>query len=292
MASLRDIRKRIRSVKSSEKITKAMKMVAASKLRRAQEAVRKSRPYAQKLDETISHLANRSQGQNEAPHPLLANRPKKKRVEFIVLTSDRGLCGAFNSNIIRKAQRLLFDIRPEHDEVRISTIGRKGFDAFRREGLPIRTNYSGIIEKPNYFKASEIAHEICESYVRDELDAVFLVYNEFVSAISQKVVVKQMLPIEPLEATDESMAVDFIYEPNQQDLLDDLLPRHFAMKLFQAFLESVASEHGARMTAMENASRNAKEMISSLTLVYNRVRQAAITKELMEIIGGAEAISG
>lgn len=291
MASLRDIRKRIKSVKSSEKITKAMKMVSASKLRRAQEAVRRARPYAKKLDETISNLAGRIQGQNLAPHPLLANKEKKKRVEIIVLTSDRGLCGAFNSNTIRKAQRLLFDIRPDHDEVRISTIGRKGYDAFRREGGPIRTNYSGVIDKPSFFKASEIAHELCESYVQDNLDAVWLVYNEFGSAISQKVVVKQLLPIQPVE-TDDDLTVDYVYEPGQQELLNDLLPRHIATSLYQAFLESLASEHGARMTAMENASRNAKEMISSLTLVYNRVRQAAITKELMEIIGGAEAISG
>jgi F-type H+-transporting ATPase subunit gamma len=292
MASLRDIRKRIRSVRSSEKITKAMKMVAASKLRRAQDAVRRTRPYAEKLDETVSHLANRVKGQSEAPHPLLLNKPKKKRVEIIVLTSDRGLCGAFNSNTIRKAQRLYFDMKPDHDEVRISTIGRKGYDAFRRENVAIRTNYAGVIEKPDYFKAAEIADEICASYVKDELDAVFLVYNEFGSAISQKVVVKQLLPIEPHAVEGEAMTVDYIYEPSQEELLDELLPKHFAMKLFQAFLESLASEHGARMTAMENASRNAKEMISSLTLVYNRVRQAAITKELMEIIGGAEAISG
>jgi F-type H+-transporting ATPase subunit gamma len=292
MASLRDIRKRIKSVKSSEKITKAMKMVSASKLRRAQEAVRKTRPYADKLDQTISNLASRVKGQSEAPHPLLENREHKKRVEIIVLTSDRGLCGAFNSNVVRRAQRLLFDIRPHHDEVRVSTIGRKAYDAFKRDGLSLRTNYTGIIDKPNYFKASEIAHEVCQSYVRDDVDAVYLVYNEFGSAISQKVVVKQLLPIEPSEVVDDSHAVDFIYEPSQDKLLDELLERHFAMKLYQAFLESLASEHGSRMTAMENASRNAKEMISSLTLVYNRIRQAVITKELMEIIGGAEAISG
>lgn len=292
MASLRDIRKRIKSVKSSEKITKAMKMVAASKLRRAQEAVRKTRPYAEKLDQTIANLASRVKGRSEAPHPLLEHREKPRRVEIIALTSDRGLCGAFNSNVIRRAQRLYFDILPDHEEVRISTIGRKAYDALRRERVTIRTNYTGIIEKPTYFQAADIAKEVCEAYVRDDLDAVYLVYNHFGSAISQNVVVKQLLPIEPAEMSDDAHAVDYIYEPSQDELLEDLLKRHFAMKLYQAFLESLASEHGARMTAMENASRNAKEMISSLTLVYNRIRQAAITKELMEIIGGAEAISG
>jgi len=292
MASLRDIRKRIKSVKSSEKITKAMKMVAASKLRRAQDAVRKTRPYAEKLDQTIANLASRMKGKSEVPHPLLAHESGKKRVEIIALTSDRGLCGAFNSNVIRKAQRLCFDMKHEYEEIRVSTIGRKAYDALRRDSIKIRTNYTGIIEKPNYLNAAQIAHEMCESFVRDDVDAVFLVYNEFGSAISQKVVVKQLLPIEPAASVENSHAVDFIYEPNQDELLDQLLERHFAMKLYQAFLESLASEHGARMTAMENASRNAKEMISSLTLIYNRIRQAAITKELMEIIGGAEAIAG
>jgi F-type H+-transporting ATPase subunit gamma len=290
MTSLRDIRKRVRSVKNSEKITKAMKMVAAAKLKRAQEEVRRSKPYAEKMDEVVSHLARRLQEQGEAPHPLLAHHEVKRRVEIVVLTSDRGLCGAFNSNIIRRAQRLRFDILPLHEEVRMSTLGRKGFDAFRREGLGIRTNYTDILNKPTYDKASQIALEMSESYVRDELDAVYLVYNEFKSAISQKVVVKQLLPIEPT-ASQDLVSNDVIYEPEQHELLNALLPKHLATKMYQAFLESVASEHGARMTAMDNATRNAKEMISSLTLKYNRARQAAITKELMEIIGGAEALA-
>ncbi len=292
MASLRDIRKRIRSVKSSEKITKAMKMVAASKLKRAQDEVKKTRPYADKMGEVVAQLAKRLESQGEFPHPLLVNRVVKKRVEIVVLTSDRGLCGAFNSNIIRRAQRLLFDIRDQHEEVSISTLGRKGYDVFRREGIPIRTNYDGVLNRPSYARAAEIAHEISEAYVADELDAVFLVYNEFKSAISQKVVVKQMLPVVPKENVEGELLVDYIYEPSQKELLAHLVPRHFATELFQAFLESVASEHGARMTAMDNATRNAKDMISSLTLGYNRVRQAGITKELMEIVGGAEALSG
>ena len=291
MATLSDIRKRIKSVKSSEKITKAMKMVSASKLKRAQEEVRRSRPFALKMAEVISHLAQTLAAKGEVPHPLLSNREVKKRVEILVLTSDRGLCGAFNSNIIRGSQRLMFDIREKHEEIRISTLGRKGYESFRRDGLTIRTNYTGILERPSYAKASEISSEICKSYVNDELDGVFLVYNEFKSAISQKVVVKQMLPVLTDAVDTSDLTADYIYEPNQKELLAHLLPRYFATGLYQAILESVASEYGARMTAMDNATRNAKDMISSLTLNYNRVRQAAITKELMEIIGGAEALS-
>jgi F-type H+-transporting ATPase subunit gamma len=290
MASLRDIRKRIRSVKSSEKITKAMKMVAASKLRRAQEEVRKSRAFATGLEHLVSNVAKRSESAGEPAHPLLVDKPVKKRVEILVLTSDRGLCGAFNSNIIRRAQRFLLEMQPHYDEIRISTLGKKGFDAFRRERRPIRTNYTGVLDRPNYLKAAEIAHEVCDAYLRDELDAVFIVYNEFRSAISQQVVVKQLLPVMPAKEAEVGSSVEFLYEPNQEALLSELLPRYFATGLFQTFLESVASEYGARMTAMDNATRNAKEMNAALTLQYNRVRQAAITKELMEIIGGAEAL--
>lgn len=291
MASLRDIRKRIRSVKSSEKITKAMKMVAAAKLRRAQDEVKKSRPYATKLGQVIAQLAKRVQLSGEAPHPLLAQEANPKRVEILVLTSDRGLCGAFNSNVIRRSQRLAFDLQSKQQEVRISTLGKKGYDVFRRDKYPLRKNHAGVLDRPNFAKANEIAQEIAKAYVEDELDAVWLVYNEFKSAISQNVVVKQLLPVVPAEVSPGDVSVDYLYEPGQTELLDQLLPRYFATELLQAFVESVASEHGARMTAMDNATRNAKEMISSLTLQYNRARQAAITKELMEIIGGSEALA-
>ncbi|MEI6805026.1 MAG: ATP synthase F1 subunit gamma [Myxococcaceae bacterium] len=289
MASLRDIRKRIKSVKNSEKITKAMKMVSAAKLKKAQDEVRKSKAYAHKMEEVVGHLAKRLENQGEAPHALLQDHPTKKRIELVVLTSDRGLCGALNSNIIRKAQRFLTEMSSKHDEIRVSTLGRKGFEALKREGVSIRTNYTGVLDRPSYLKASQIAAELSESYVEDSVDAIYLVYNEFKSAISQQIVVKQLLPIVPTESLEDT--VDYIYEPSQTELLNHLLPKHLATQLFQAFLESVASEHGARMTAMDNATRNAKEVISSLTLKYNRARQAAITKELMEIIGGAEALA-
>lgn len=283
MASLRDIRTRIKSVKSSEKITKAMKMVAASKLRKAQEEVRKSKAYAHKMDEIVGRLAKRLENQGMAPHPLLEVHSSQERVELLVLTSDRGLCGAFNSNIIRRAQKFLTP------SMRVSTLGRKGYEALKREGVSIRTNYPHVLEHPSYLKASQIAEELSQSYVEDHLDALYLVYNEFKSAISQQVVVKRLLPISPAEVFENP--VDYLYEPSQQELLHNLLPKHLATQLYQAFLESVASEHGARMSAMDNATRNAKEVISALTLKYNRARQASITKELIEIISGAEALA-
>lgn len=291
MASLREIRKRIKSVKNTEKITKAMKMVAAAKLRRAQEEVRGARPYADKMDELIAHLAQRLANQGQAPHPLLIDHSQKKRVEILVMTSDRGLCGAFNTNIIRKAQRFLFDSKDKYEEVRISTIGKKGYEALKRDGYAIRTHYTGVLERPSIQKANQIAEEICKAYVEDELDAVWLIYNHFGSAVTQNVTMKQMLPVVPQSLPETSSPVDYIYEPVKTQLLDRLVPKHFATELYQAFAESIASEHGARMTAMDNATRNAKEMNASLTLQYNRARQASITKELMEIIGGAEALA-
>lgn len=290
MASLQDIRKRIKSAKSTSKITKAMKMVSASKLRRAQEQVRNSRPFSDSLDQVVAHLALRLKLQGEAPNALLSARETKNCGELIVMTSDRGLCGGFNSNVARKAHRWLFDKRDEYKELRISTIGKKGYEALRNGPVPIRRNHQDIFGTGAYMAAIEIASEACMSFIAGEVDAVWLVYNEFKSAISQTVVVKQLLPVVPIDIPEENFPVDFIYEPSKTELLEHILPRHFATKLFQALLESQASEHGARMTAMDNAVRNANEMISDLTLQYNRARQAVITKELMEIIGGSEAL--
>jgi F-type H+-transporting ATPase subunit gamma len=290
MASLRDIRKRIKSVKNTEKITKAVKMVAAAKLRRAQDDVRLGRPYSASLDHVIARMKKRLDLQGEAPHPLLVDRQEKRKVELLVLTSDRGLCGAFNTNIARRAFRFYKDMQSQYQEVRVSTLGRKGHDFFRREGVAIHKNYPGILTDMSYLKAKEVAEELCKSYIDDDVDAVFLVYSEFKSAITQTVVIKPLLPVVPASLEPEESPVDYLYEPAQQILLEKLLARHFATKLYQSFVESLASEFGARMTAMDNATRNAKEMISRLTLSYNRVRQAAITKELMEIISGAEAL--
>src|SRR3954467_14088696 len=297
MASLRDIRKRIKSVKNTRQITKAMKMVAAAKLRRAQDAIIAARPYSNMLDELIRELAARSEG---LAHPLLQPRDAKK-VELVVLTSDRGLAGGFNSNVIRRASRFLFENKGRYERIQLSTIGRKGNDFFKKQpGVNLRRDYAGMYSRVSYREAANLAQELSQSVLKGEVDAVFLVYNEFISAISQRVTLTQMLPLQslaaPEPAKDEKAAaaaaamVDFKYEPDRQGVLDRLVPQALAIKIYRALLESVASEHGARMSAMENATNNASDMIGKLTLLYNRSRQAVITKELMEIVSGAEAL--
>ena len=289
MASLRDIRKRIRSVKSTQQITKAMKMVAAAKLRKAQDAIIAARPYAKSLDQMIADLAARSEG---LAHPLLMNRPVKK-VDLVVLTSDRGLAGGFNSNIIRRVTRFLYENKSVYEEVRLVTIGRKGNEFFKRRDVTILRDYAGLYSRVNFRTASEVAESASQRFLNGETDAVFIVYNEFITAISQKIVLNQVLPLQSLAAEGNagtSSMVDFKYEPSREAVLDRLVPQAIAIKIYRALLESVASEQGARMSAMENATNNASDMISKLTLHYNRTRQAVITKELMEIVSGAEAL--
>lgn len=290
MPSLRDIRNRIGSVKSTRQITKAMKMVAAAKLRRAQDAVMKTRPYAQLLDQALARVAARVDAEEKAAHPLLAPR-KPRLAEVVVITSDRGLAGGFNSNIARRAQRFLTESTDCYERVEISTIGRKGRDFFRARKIDVRRDFTAVHADLRYEKAEAIAGEYTQRYLAGEVDAVFLAYNEFKSAISQKPVVIPLLPIETPPA-DEGAAprIDFKYEPSREALLEDLLPRHVATQVWRALLESAASEHGARMSAMESATKNAEEMIGMLTLQYNRARQAYVTKELMEIVSGAEAL--
>ncbi len=296
MASLRDIRKRIRSVKNTQQITKAMKMVAAAKLRKAQDAIIAARPYAQMLDQIIADLAARSESMT---HPLLQAREKPKVCELVVLTSDRGLAGGFNSNVIRRASRFLFENEKAYERIQLSTIGKKGHDFFKkRAGVTVRKEYAGLYSRVGYRTAKEISEELSAAYLNGEVDAVFLVYNEFLSAISQRVSVVQLLPLQTLTQAPQAKQdehkkagpVDFKYEPSQKDVLDRLVPQALTIKVYRALLESVAAEHGARMSAMENATNNASEMISKLTLFYNRTRQAVITKELMEIVSGAEAL--
>lgn len=290
MPSLRETKNRIKSVKNTEKITRAMKMVAASKLKRAQEAVAKPRPYAQKLSEIISSLARKVELDTDSAHPLLADRLEKKRVMVISLTSDRGLCGALNSSVVRMTQRFIFDHEEEFKTIDISTVGKKGFEGLSRLGLNIKNRYEPENKVYDFAMAKSIAEKMCEQFLAHELDGVYLVYNQFRSAITQNVVVEQLLPVIKAPVLENDQSPDYIYEPDQKELLSTLVPRYFATKVYQAFLESYASEQGARMTAMDNATRNAKEMTDKLTLLYNRARQAAITKELMEIIGGAEAL--
>jgi F-type H+-transporting ATPase subunit gamma len=287
--SLRDIRNRIGSVKSTRQITKAMKMVSAAKLRRAQDAILKTRPYAQLLEQTLGRVAARAAADEVVAHPLLAPRAQRT-AEVVVITSDRGLAGGFNANIARRTQRFVVENADRYERIQLATIGRKGRDYFRARRLEVRKDFTGVHANLAYQKAEAIAVEYTERYLSGEVDAVFLAYNEFKSAISQKPVVAQLLPIETPPDAGEGASIDFKYEPSREALLRDLLPRHVAMQVWRALLESAASEHGARMSAMESATKNAEEMIASLTLQYNRARQAYVTKELMEIVSGAEAL--
>jgi len=292
--SLRDIRNRISSVRSTRQITRAMKMVSAAKLRRAQDAILRTRPYAQLLDQMLSRVAARAAPEDSQRHPLLVSRPPRS-VEVLVITSDRGLAGGFNSNIARRTQRFLVENAERFGKVALSTVGRKGRDYFRARRTEIRKDFAGILADLRYERSEAIAEELTARFSAGEVDAVFLCYNEFKSAISQKPVVVQLLPIEPpkggeLPRAGEPAPVDFRFEPAREELLGELLPRQVAMQVWRALLESAASEHGARMSAMESATKNAEEMIASLTLQYNRARQAYVTKELLEIVSGAEAL--
>lgn len=295
MATLRTIRTRIKSVRNTQKITKAMKMVAAAKLRRAQDAVVRARPYAHLIDEMLASVAAGTGGEDGAhDNPLLARRAPK-RVEVVLLTSDRGLCGGFNANIIRRGQRFIVEEGPKFDKLQFSTVGRRGRDFAKKRGIETRKDYVGVFGKLHYGHAKAIADDLIAAYQNDELDAVYLLYNEFKSAISQKISLVQLLPIvpkAPKTATGSKgpLPAPHLFEPERKAALEQLLPRHLAMQVWRALLESEASEHGARMTAMDSATKNASEMIARLTLDYNRARQAAITKELMEIVSGAEAL--
>lgn len=288
--NLKVIRSRIASVKNTQKITRAMKLVAAARLRKAQENITRMRPYAQQTFKLLSSLAARIDEGAEL-HPLLARR-EEKHILLILLTSDRGLAGSFNASVSKAAHKFYLEQTAMGRKVTVGTIGRKGRDYLRRRGVPIEQSFSNIYQDLRYEKASDIGDVIISRYGEADLDAAYIVYNEFKSAISQKVRIEKVLPIEPAKVDEDGAQIDFIYEPDQFSILQQLLPLYINVEVYRALLESVASEHGARMTAMENATKNAKDMISRLTLQANRARQAAITTELMEIIGGAEALKG
>lgn len=288
MAGLKDIRKRIVSVKSTKQITKAMKMVSAAKFRKAQMRMMELRPYSDKMNSVLSNLAKTV----ETGHPLLEIRPKKK-VEILVITGDKGLCGAFNTNIMKVAVKLIKDTQAEGVEISVSTIGKKGTDLFRRRGTAMRQSWTGISGRISYMNAQEITNNIIENYLNETFDEVILVYNEFKSALVQKAAVAHLLPLSPVKAGEpeaQDDVTDFLYEPSQQEIFDKLLPKNLEIQVFRALLESQASEEAARMTSMENATKAADDMIAALTLQYNKARQASITKELMDIVGGVEAL--
>ncbi|MBI4445870.1 MAG: ATP synthase F1 subunit gamma [Acidobacteria bacterium] len=282
-----DVRRRVRSVKNIQQITRAMKFVAASKLRRAQDRIFAARPYAQRMLAVLNSLATRV---DPSQHPLLTERETRKAM-LVVLTADKGLCGAFNNNIIKRATQYIEEERL-NEALTLTLVGRKGVDWFRRRRWPVRHQYVNIMSRVEYRYAQEIAQSLINYYASSDLDAVYLVYNEFKSVIQQRVVVEPLLPIRRLEGESHVVFLDYIYEQPPQVIFDRLLPRHVETQVFRAMLESEAAEHGARMTAMDAATRNAKEMIESLTLHMNRLRQAKITKELIEIVSGADALKG
>jgi F-type H+-transporting ATPase subunit gamma len=291
MPSLKAIRTRIGAVKNTQKITRAMKLVSAAKLNRAQAAIIEARPYAHRLMQVLHDVALRAKPED---HALLARREPVQRAMLIVVTADRGLCGAFNANIIRRAERWLAEDAAGISYVSLGLVGRKGTEHFRRRHAKIEEEFKDIFAGGlSMADATRIGDWIVDHYVSEGLDEVSLVYNEFKSAISQRVVVEKLLPIDPADLEQAGgTGTEFIYEPNKEELLNRLLPLYVNFEVFRVLLESLASEHGARMSAMENATTNASEMLSALQLQYNRGRQAAITKELMEIIGGAEALKG
>ena len=287
MATLQDIRRRIRSVQSTQKITRAMKLVAAAKLRRAQERILEARPYAFRMADLVGALVR---GLGEDKHPLLVRRDGPRKL-YVVVTADKGLCGAFNSNIARRAVELLRG--DAEGNAAVLTVGRKARDFFRRRPWPLRGERIGFLDRLTFTDVRALAGELMRAYLADEVDEVWLVFNEFRSVAVQRVAVLRLLPIEPPGADApgaEGPAVDYIYEPDPEAILGALLPRHVEVQVYRALLESAAGEQGARMTAMEAASKNAQEMIGLLTIQYNKARQERITKELLDIVGGAEAL--
>jgi F-type H+-transporting ATPase subunit gamma len=285
MATLRDIQRRIRSIQSTQKITRAMKLVAAAKLRRAQERILSARPYASKMAELLGNLVSGT----DTGHPLMEQREGPRR-QIVIITADRGLAGAFNTNVIRRAVELVRE--SSSAEVTLVVVGRKARDFFRRRATTIKRDMIGFWDRLAYSHAVELADYFMQQYLDSEVDEVVLLYNEFRSVTMQRPVRVQLLPIPhgEVEAAESAAPVDYIYEPSPEAILGDLLPRHVRMQVYRALMESLAGEYGARMTAMEAATKNAKEMIDVLTIQYNKARQEKITKELLDIVGGAEAL--
>ncbi len=295
MANLKAIRKRITSVKSTQKITRAMKMVAGARLNRAQQRITAMRPYAVTTGRILREVVLSGAGAGEHNHPLLAHREEKKAL-YLVVTSDRGLCGSFNSNINKKTEGIWRESEKSARDVELAIIGRKGRDYFTRRGAPIHHVFEGAWDNLGMDSARRIARKLLVPFVKGEVDAIYLVYNQFKSAISQEVVAEPLLPLQNWVQGSEAQALgdshrgEFIFEPDGGTLLERLVPMYVEISVLRALYESMASELGARMTAMDAATKNASEVIDSLTLQYNRARQAAITTEILEIIGGAEAL--
>ena len=283
MPSLIDIRRRIKSVKNTQQITKAMKMVAAARLRKAQDRVINARPFARMTDELLRNVAAAATAGGAFEHPLLAQRPEEK-IQLVLITSDRGFAGGFNANLIKAAQQFLDDNRGKTEA---ELYGKKGRDYFRNRDVAVSGEMTGVSERPTVEQANELAGKLIKRFSDADVDAVYLIYNEFKSVLSQKVVVKKILPVEIPEG---GATREYIYEQPPAQLLNALLPEYAQLQVLQAFLESAAAEHAARMTAMDAATSNASEVIDKLTLYMNRVRQASITKEIIEVVSGAAAL--
>lgn len=290
MANTRDLRRKIRSVKNTSQLTKAMKMVSAAKLRRAQEAMVAARPYSLGLRRVMSEIGKRAQ---EELHPLLALRPEKT-VDLVVVAGDKGLCGAFNTNVIKLAEKWRQEQEASGKRVVITAIGRKAAEYYRRRPqIEVRESLTDFFRSMNYIQARDIAERLQGRFVSGETDGVFLCFNEFRTVASQTTLIRPLLPLNAANDVreHEATATEFMYEPDAESLLSIMLPRHVSFQLWQALLESIASEHGARMAAMDSATRNANEVIAKLTLKMNRVRQAAITTEIIEVVSGADALA-
>jgi F-type H+-transporting ATPase subunit gamma len=286
MPSTIDLRRRIRSVKNTQQITKAMKMVAAAKLRRAQERMLSARPYAAGLREILASISRRV---DVSKHPLLETRETENRVLLLVVTADRGLCGAFNTNVIRAAQNAIAE--KGWQQVEVLPIGRKALDFYKRRSLPIRRQATQIYNALSLDTARGIAQSLAEDFINGEFDAIYVIFNEFKSVISQNVRLQRLLPLENNFESEQAQEIEYIYSPEPEVILNELLPKHIEFQIYRVLLESAASEQGARMAAMESATKNASDMIAHLTLTYNRIRQASITKEIIEIVSGAAAAS-
>ena len=291
MANLKDIKTRIVSVKSTQKITSAMKMVATAKLRRAQENLIKARPYSDHIRKVAGSLLARMDNEDIQNHPLLVENKESKDILFIVVSADRGLCGAFNSNITRAVKHFLVDENDNYDRCELMFIGKKSYNAFKgKEEYNIKEYYEDLMDKLTIKSSRMVIDEVLDLYNNKEYKAVYLIYNEFKSVIAQNVVLEKLLPLQKNDEVEDINQVSYLFEPSEKELLYRLLDQYLVTELYRALVESYASEQGARMNAMESATTNADDMISSLTLTYNRARQSAITTELVEVISGAQAL--
>lgn len=294
MASLRDYKRRIRSVKNTQQITRAMKLVAASKVRRSQERIENARPYSEKMAELVNSLALRVEGE---PHPLLRDNMRDERALLLIVTSDKGLCGGYNTNINRQAAQFLRKREADGKETEIVVVGRKGRDYFARRGYGFKETFTEVYGKIDFSLAQSVSDLLMRAYLEEGVDEVHVLTTEFVSLMSQKPRLFRLLPLaspipDAIDEKGEAVVADYIYEPSVEGVLRTILPRHVTVQIYRALLDAEASEFGSRMTAMDNATRNAEEMITDLTLFMNRARQATITSELLEVISGADALKG